>query len=108
MPGRGRKRSDLIKVAGCSASSEALEDVLPFRLGLVQAPVVDKTGLTSKYTFTLTYAPLLPPSAAPRPFLQDVLSIFEALPDQLGLRLEREKASVEILVIDSVQRPSEN
>jgi uncharacterized protein (TIGR03435 family) len=42
------------------------------------------------------------PSDAPGP------SVFEALQDQLGLRLEATKGPVEVLVIDSVQRPSEN
>jgi uncharacterized protein (TIGR03435 family) len=60
--------------------------------GVLRAPVADRTGLTERYSFTLKYAP----------------SVFEALPDQLGLRLEKEKASVETLVIDNVQRPSEN
>jgi uncharacterized protein (TIGR03435 family) len=79
--------------------------------GLLQAPVVDKTGLPGRYNFTLTYAPRTALNAvgqsSPRPF-QDFPSIFEALPDQLGLRLQQEKVSVEILVIDSVQRPTEN
>jgi uncharacterized protein (TIGR03435 family) len=56
-------------------------------------PVVDKTGLAGRYNFTLRYAP------GP--------AIFEILPDQLGLRLQQEKQSVVVLVIDSVQRPLE-
>jgi uncharacterized protein (TIGR03435 family) len=35
-------------------------------------------------------------------------SIFTAVPDQLGLRLEAQKAPVEVLVIDEIQRPSPN
>lgn len=80
--------------------------------GLLEAPIVDKTGLAGRYNFTLTYAPRSALNAVgpprPLPLLQDLPSIFEALPDQLGLRLQQEKASVEILVIDSVQRPTEN
>jgi uncharacterized protein (TIGR03435 family) len=79
--------------------------------GLLQAPVVDKTGLAGRYNFILTYSPITAPNAVgqpvPRP-LQDLPSIFEALPAQLGLRLQPEKESVAIIVIDSVQRPSEN
>jgi uncharacterized protein (TIGR03435 family) len=35
-------------------------------------------------------------------------SIFAAVPDQLGLRLEAQRAAVEVLVIDHIERPSEN
>jgi uncharacterized protein (TIGR03435 family) len=79
--------------------------------GFFGAPVVDKTGLAGRYNFTLSYAPRSALNAVgqlPRSPLQDLPSIFEALPDQLGLRLQQEKESVEILVIDSAQRPSEN
>ena len=79
--------------------------------GLFQVPVVDKTGLTGRYTFTLKYSPRTALNADPTPkpqALQDIPSIFEALPDQLGLRLEREKTPIEIIVIDSVSKPSEN
>jgi uncharacterized protein (TIGR03435 family) len=77
-----------------------LPDLASLLSGFLRAPVVDKTGLASRYDFTLRYAPrmLNPPGH----------SIFEALPDQLGLRLEREKVPIEIIVIDSVQKPSEN
>jgi uncharacterized protein (TIGR03435 family) len=79
--------------------------------GFFGAPVVDKTGLAGRYDFTLRYAPRTVLNtanpAATRPF-QDLPSIFAALPDQLGLRLQQEKESVEIIVIDSVQRPTEN
>jgi len=78
---------------------------------LLQAPIVDKTGLAGRFNFILTYSPITAPNAVgqpvPRP-LQDLPSIFEALPAQLGLRLQPEKESVAIIVIDSVQRPSEN
>jgi uncharacterized protein (TIGR03435 family) len=79
--------------------------------GLFGAPVVDKTGLAGRYNFTLKYAPRTALSAAGRAGpggFQDLPSIFEALPDQLGLRLQQEKESVEIIVMDSVRRPSEN
>jgi uncharacterized protein (TIGR03435 family) len=77
--------------------------------------VVDKTGLQGTYDFKLNYdnrrqalaaadagqspAPL-PDSSGP--------SIFSALQDQLGLKLESQKGPVETLVIDSVERPSPN
>lgn len=79
--------------------------------GLFEAPVVDKTGLAGRYNFTLRYAPRSALNTVAQPLprpLQDLPSIFEALPDQLGLRLQQEKEPVIVLAIDSVQRPTEN
>jgi uncharacterized protein (TIGR03435 family) len=62
--------------------------------------VVDKTGLAGNYDFTLRWAPEEHPEAGP--------SIFTAVQEQLGLRLESAKRPVECLVIDHVERPSPN
>jgi uncharacterized protein (TIGR03435 family) len=63
--------------------------------------VIDNTGLTGGYDLTLEWAPNpLPDSTEP--------SLFTALQEQLGLKLESTKAPVEIIVIDSIERPSEN
>ena len=82
--------------------------------GVLGRKVIDRTGLTGPFDITLDFVPdettpLLPappPGAAP----SDVLSppILNALPEQLGLRLEAAKGPVEILVIDRVERPSAN
>jgi len=72
--------------------------------------VYDKTGLTGNYDFTLTFEP--PQSAgasegaASEPSGRP--SILTALEEQLGLKLERSKGPVEILVIDHVERPPGN
>jgi uncharacterized protein (TIGR03435 family) len=74
-------------------SMEALADLLS-QTG--QGPVVDKTGLTGAYNFKLWWDD----SAAP--------SLFTALTEQLGLRLEGQKVPVSFFVIESAQRPSAN
>jgi uncharacterized protein (TIGR03435 family) len=76
-----------------------------FVLGLnyfVTRPVVNQTGLTGRYTFTLKWTPDsmtgLHDDAAP--------ALYTALEEQLGLKLEPAKGPVEVIVIDHVERPS--
>jgi len=72
-------------------------------------PVIDKTKLDKNYDFTLTFAPERPPEmAAENPALQNLPSLFDALKEQLGLRLDPEKGPVEYYVVDRVERPSDN
>lgn len=70
----------------------------------VGRPVVDKTGLTGKYDFTLQYAPATRGAAeeSSKP------SVFTALQEQLGLKLIPSKESIDVLVIDSIDQPSAN
>jgi uncharacterized protein (TIGR03435 family) len=76
--------------------------------------VVDKTGLPDHYDVEFHYVPELPagarqgPDGAAPPPQPDGPNIFTALREQLGLRLEKGKGSVEYLVIEHVERPSEN
>ncbi len=74
-------------------------------------PVIDKTGLTQVYGFTLTFAPQLPlgtPSFDLPPGLANRPGIFEALREQLGLKLEPAKGPVDYYVIDHIDKPSPN
>jgi uncharacterized protein (TIGR03435 family) len=69
-------------------------------------PVVDKTGLTGKYDIHLDMGqagPSLADGAA-----DSGASVFSAVQEQLGLKLEPQKDQVEILVIDHIERPSPN
>lgn len=73
---------------------------------LLQAPVEDATGTTNGFNFTLKWAAetlSANPSAD-----TDGPTIFTALQEQLGLRLESRKVSMEVLVIDSAEKPKEN
>ena len=74
-------------------------------------PVVDKTGLTQAYSFTLSFAPELPPGLTREdllPELQDMPTIYDAVREQLGLKLEPAKGLVDNYVIDKVNQPSAN
>ena len=74
--------------------------------------VVDKTGLTGKYDFTLHYAPdhdEPAPGYGPGAAQPDSgPSIFSAIQDQLGLKLVAGKGPVEMIVIDHIEPPSPN
>ena len=82
--------------------------------------VVDKTGLTGGYDIDLTWTPdQIPQRAAGTPGDQPVRingvdidpngpSIFTAVQEQLGLKLDSQKGPVEMLVIDRVEKPVEN
>jgi uncharacterized protein (TIGR03435 family) len=63
--------------------------------------VIDKTGLTGNYEFTLRYTS----QDTPR---DDALSIFTALEEQLGLKLVPDRAPLQVLVIDHIERPTED
>lgn len=78
---------------------------------ILDRPVVDMTGLSGRYDFDLEWAPdetqfggELPPASAEAPSPP----LFKALPEQLGLRLEARKGLASALVIEKVNRPSEN
>jgi uncharacterized protein (TIGR03435 family) len=74
-------------------------------------PCADETGLTGYYDFTLSYMPQFPPgfdtSQLP-PGYKELPSLFEAVKQQLGLRLTAQKGPVEHIVIDHIEKPSEN
>lgn len=86
-------------------------------IGHLGQPVINQTGLTGKYDFTLNWAPdpgtftTGPGGAASQdaPASDPQGSTFlEAVGDQLGLKLKPGKDPVKVLVIDHVSRPSEN
>ena len=84
--------------------------------GYVRSAVLDKTGLTDAYDFTLSFSAngILQDSLRPgQPGGEDLsggaLSLFDAISKQLGLKLALEKRSAPVLVIDHVeQKPTEN
>jgi uncharacterized protein (TIGR03435 family) len=79
---------------------------------VLDRPVLDKTGLSAKYDFDLEwtrdetqFGGQLPVTQVDNPKKPD---LFTALQEQLGLKLESSKGPVEILVIENVQKPTEN
>jgi len=70
----------------------------------VDHPVIDKTGLAGKYDYELKWNLQYDASASDL----EIPSIFAAVQEQLGLKLEPRKASIEVLVVDHAERPSPN
>jgi len=76
--------------------------------GYLGRNVIDRTGLTGQYAISLSFAPV-DPGAPARDIAQDFApSIFQALQDQAGLRLESTKGPVQVLVIDHAEKPTPN
>ena len=114
LPGaKGRNPADMCGFIGIGRGSlnakqvsmEALTMALSQLLGRT---VVDKTGITSEIDAHLTFAPdqaanpELPASDTTMP------SIFTAIQEQLGLKLDSAKGPVDVLVVDHAERPAEN
>jgi uncharacterized protein (TIGR03435 family) len=83
---------------------------------VLDKPVVDQTGLPGKYDFTLKFTPdpgqMGGLGGAPRPAAADAVDappdIYTAFQQQLGLKLESTKAPANVMVVDKVEKPSEN
>ena len=86
--------------------------------GTLGRTVVDKTGLTGNYDFSLTWTPDPsmrnalgdPPGAQPEADAAPDAgpTIFTALQEQLGLKLDPQKGAVDVIVIDHIDPPTEN
>ena len=75
-------------------------------------PVVDRTGLSGRYDINISWMPegMTPAQLeeVPREIRPQEMSVFEAVEQQAGLKLEPARAPMPVLVIDSVEHPSEN
>ncbi len=95
---------------GRGVPMEALLYVL--NVASVERRVIDRTGLKGEYNFDLVWAPEEELQAQPKDAADAGMtdagrpSIFTAVQEQLGLRLEAGKAPVDVLVIDHIERPT--
>jgi uncharacterized protein (TIGR03435 family) len=118
--GRAMMRFSMDEMAleGHGASMESLAHAIEQQLG---GTVVDKTGLTGRYDYTLKWSreggagsavPFGPKSGAPdggeSPAASTAPPLFTAIQEQLGLKLVSQKEPVEVVVIDQIQQPSPN
>jgi len=75
---------------------------------LVERPIVDQTSLGGLFDVEYSYSPQPPTPGVESAFGPDAPAISVALEEQLGLKLESRRLLVPVLVIDSIERPTEN
>jgi uncharacterized protein (TIGR03435 family) len=108
-----------IRVGAHNVTLEQIADILPeVARRIIDRPVVDETGLTGRFDFSIDFtheSPRRAPdsqseqSQIPSPVLQDQgVTFLEALQDQLGLKVKSDTRPMEVLIVDHVERPSEN
>lgn len=95
------------RLTGWATSMPRLASRLSQQLG---RPVIDETGLGGEYDFTFAYTPYPVNRGIDEPGAANASlpSIFTVLRERLGLKLQATEITIEILVIDRVERPSEN
>jgi uncharacterized protein (TIGR03435 family) len=113
-PGRRPQCGLMIGIGRMAAGGMRLSELARSLSSQVGRIVLDRTGLDGAYDFELTYAPeqRLPAGALfnggtePPPVDPNAPSLFTALQEQLGLKLDSDRGPVEVLVIDRVEQPS--
>jgi uncharacterized protein (TIGR03435 family) len=104
------------KLGALMVTNSSMKDFCDgMQAAVMDKPVVDHTGLTARYDFTLNWTPdesqfegmgMKVPTATDDPNAPPVLST--AMQEQLGLKFEATKASADVFVIDHVEKPSAN
>ena len=101
-----------------AGSGRTMADLGPYLADLVSRPVIDKTGLTGMYDFSLKFAPDsagspgilkllgLPPGAPPPAIDANAPSLVAALQEQLGLKLAGARGPVAVIAIDKFEKPT--
>jgi uncharacterized protein (TIGR03435 family) len=94
---------------GIRAQAVDMADLAVFLSNFTDRPVVDGTGLSGLYNITTVgWVPLRPRPGAPATAPGDPKPTLFSVLDELGLKLETQRAPIEMLVVTSIHRPSEN
>jgi uncharacterized protein (TIGR03435 family) len=87
-----------------TAGGYPMSEFRRFLTGQTQRTVLDRTGLPGRWDFELTFTP--PDVTADVSADRNIPSLFTALQEQLGLRLDATRGPAEVLVIDRIERPT--
>jgi bla regulator protein blaR1 len=107
---------EVVSPGSVNAEGRGLTDLSGLLSLILDRPVLDKTGITGKFDIHLRFSPneLAARPQEPPPDTPDAAAdpngptVFTAIQEQLGLRLVPAKGPIDVLVIDRVERPSEN
>jgi len=99
-------QSDGVRTLQLDAKNQSLREVAEMYTRVLGRPVLDRTGLQGKFDFTVEYDA---DTDAPGAFTELAgPAVFRAFQEQVGLRFISTKGSVEVLVIDHAEHPTEN
>lgn len=107
----GSPQSMMTNRARFNATRASLDSIAQALGSITSRPVHDETGLKGYWDFDMKWTPdaaAAAPDAVERPSEAAGPTLFTALQEQMGLKLESRKGPVEIVVIDRAERPSEN
>jgi uncharacterized protein (TIGR03435 family) len=110
LPGLGFRAPGMLGVVNATMG----DFVSAMQSNVLDRPVVDRTGLQGRFDFTLNWTPDesqfrgMGLQVPPPPADAKLPGLFTAIQEQLGLKLESVNAPVEVIVIDRVEKPSEN
>ena len=107
----GRRCGAMIAPGWLSARSIGMREFTRTLSQVLGRPVVDETGLNGEFDLDVLFTPeglqgalVGPPPAA----VADAPSLPTALQDDLGLKLDSRRGPVDVLVVDRIERPTEN
>lgn len=107
----GRRCGAMVAPGWMSARSITMEEFTRQLSPVLRRPVINETGLAEQFDYDIIFSPeglggalVGPPPAS----LTDAPSLETALRDDLGLRLESRRGPVDVLVVDRIERPTEN
>jgi uncharacterized protein (TIGR03435 family) len=106
-PSRHNYADDLI-VGQISGGKQSMPDMARLLERITKKPVLDRTGITGAFNFEIFFAPAEFWTIPDNSFVLNKPSLVEVLEEELGLKFEAGRVPVDALVIESVEKPSQN
>jgi len=92
-----------------TASGATLAPLLEILSGFMKMPVVDRTGLNGKYNYTVDINSFITDEVRRNAEVELPVAVAQALQEQLGLKMSPTKSSIEVLVVEHMEKqPTEN